>query len=218
MNDLHEKIINNGYYKSGIILDDIDAVYIYNGDIKYFDDEYETLIDSKGKTHCVCVGRMEMQTKFNDSQFKILGNALVHERFWQVRAFSFQFYLKTYYIYGGWGSAYQDVCRLTDVSVSGAMCYRHYLLSNMEYFPLYEETFVSGNGTTIENYVPDKLFFEAKNRELAISRLTYKCQNRLEDDGYLKMDNIRLLKYMNKRLANKAKYVKLYNTLRNETS
>jgi len=224
--ELHDIIINDGYYKSGLEVAGYDAVYIETRTINYVDRKYETLIDSKGNKHSVQVDYESVHIKFDDSQFECMEYSEaehLRHKFLVTENFSFRYNLKRYYMVGGSCSCYNWVgCTIQDYEhdnkIRPAHYYKsqHYKLTKLEYFPLYEMCFVSGNGATIERPISDNLFFSIegkKNIKKAMNNLRPDCKRRLLKDGYLKMDDIQRLVYLNKRLKNKIYYIKEHKKL-----
>lgn len=215
MKTIHDEL-SEDYFKSKHKLNGIDYIYITKKPIWYINREYEELVDSKGNTHSVQVGFEDEYITLDDSQFHVKGDCLKHYKLdWKVLV-KFQFNFKVFLLLcNTHHSPYEVVSYLVHQFYNKGPFYSWPSeLHRHKYFPLKEIVYVSGNGATLDNYIPDKMFFSIKDKERAVGMLDYSCQKRLKEDGYLEMDEIQTLKYLSNRLQEKAKFMNIYNKYR----
>jgi hypothetical protein len=209
----------DGYIKSNLKSPKLTGGFYYPyNEFIYYKSNYETLIDSNKKEHYVCVGREEIPYKFNDNDFKEISDGVFYHKFLKITTGTFTFNLKDYQIVLPYykGSLYDEISCLIffyNDSKNKFHSYRNYRLKEMDYFPIYETVFVSGNNREIEHYVSDKVFMNENNRENVMNSVNIYTRNRLEEIGYLNMTEQQLKNYFVKRLSDKVKYVKKYKSL-----
>jgi hypothetical protein len=212
------------YFKSKHQLDEYDGgIFIEARGITYSHRIYETLIDSSGHNHSVQIGTEDIKFKFTDDCFEIRNDDIrtIYDRVpIEVQYLSFQFNLKRYLLirYDNYQSSYQYISGLLSELHNQVPDYFHYLhyritdaMETAEFAPFHEVCFMSGNRqTTVDNYIPDLIFFNYKDKNKALNRIKSRrniANNYLVKRDYKSINNDHeLLQLLNNRFSNQVKF------------
>jgi len=213
----YNKLNLKNYTLSKIKNNIIDGGIIYpNYEFEYLNNEFEVLTDSKGVKHVVCTNREYIKYVCKDCDFKDLSDIFAH-KFLKLNSAVFGFNLKNYQLFvQSYQSLYQEIYSICIKENTNHFTQRrHYKLQELDYFPIYEHIFTSGNNHELYHYINDAIFINFKDRQLLFNRVDYVTQERLTKIGYLEMSEYKLRNYFVKRLKDKVNYVKTYNQLFN---
>lgn len=219
-----KSLLFKDYNKSNLTSNNLDGGFFYpKKETEYLNRDYETLKDSKGNEHIVCVESKLINYEFKDDDFRLSTcDNFFHHEFLKVKTGVFQYNLKLYQIvlHPERDSIYNEVYRLCSDYDHNGLNYnyssKHYLLNEYDYFPLYENCFTSGNNTEINNYISDSFLFKIKDRQYLYNRVNWDTKRRLNKINFLKMSDLKYEKFLIKRLDDKSKFVKKYNELFNK--
>lgn len=219
---------SRNYNKLSLYSDCYDGgIYIDNTPYKYAHSINEELIDSKGNKHSIEIGREIKEYKLINTIFYFEKWGRKDDPNWdcikydycpiELRYLFFQFNLKNYmYIYGeDWDSSLTTFRSVTygyfndAPSIFYVKDFRNRdAMKESGFAPLYEKCF----GKEC-NFIPDRLFFNHPNRQLALNRICAGIPGSLniKDDIFKNFDYVNasdkeLLKFMNDRFQKRMKY------------
>jgi hypothetical protein len=217
-----------GYIKSVKTLDDGTPIYFPESINSYWKEIYETFIsESTGEKQDFVIRRDHMEYEFTDEDITCRGDFASHKL--TNTTFRFQFNLYEYLCFiESYVSAYHTVGNILRYDGCGGMLYNERpvftekesrisrdLFQKSGYYPFYECCFATGNHYTIENYIPDKLFFNFKDRKKAIEGITtYHCGRffhnpTFDNIDYVNMTDHEVIKFMNERMDKRIEFEKL---------
>jgi hypothetical protein len=212
-----EFLTQQGYKKFTQNFTDYEGVFYSSSieNIEYWEDKCEKLVDSCGNAHNVLIERnlVKYSLKEDDFKFSNINKSAYHKFLTGFKSFVFQFNLNKYCcITSDYISSYNEVGLIIENHRN------HYplLLKNWDaqeesgFYPFFETCFVAGNYYAIDNYIPDKIFFNFHDRKLAISRINnYKLKKQLEENDYENMTDKQLIRYLNDRFQKRILFEKI---------
>jgi hypothetical protein len=207
------KHYGRGFRKSSIKYPYFDYVFITKDTYLKFEHEYENFVDKYGIEHIVQIKRNSVEKEFKDEDFYYDEgfNYIRHNEVSHIDTCIFNYNLKKYIIIGCSSSPYQLIQYILHDRNVNYSDYRCYVYNNCDYFPIYEDCFMSGNNySIISNYIPDGVFFSFKDKQKAYDMVSRRTQIKLDEVGYLKMTDDELIKYLFKRSKDKLEFIKLY--------
>lgn len=203
-------------------------VYFWKACDHYIHYDEEQLMDSKGNYQTVTTGYKELKytPKLEDLSFSEWEwrwnrkGETVSSGFIKMDDFTFNFNLQDYMcVIPRWESAYQVIGWITGWELSNKYPLymgeyrRRWRCRNeherADFFPLFEQCFVSGNGSTISNFIPDELFFNFENREMALRNLDFESRQVFKDFDYINATDKQIIKFMNDRFKKRLHFEQL---------
>lgn len=211
----------HGYLKSSKTLNDGTPIY-FPDNLTYWKNIYETFISEKtGERREVVVRRDPIKYIFSNEDIRIEREYCSHNIF-DLDIFDFQFNLNRYCCFRkSYLSAYEEVYRFTGTQFNKApeYCFVRGIRDMCEisgYYLFWERCFSSGNAHTIYNYIPDRMFFNYKDRKHAVERIfamysdgNYYHNPTFDNIDYINMDDNDLVSFMNDRFKKRLLFEKL---------
>jgi len=219
-----------GYIKSQKVLEDGTPIYFPENCNSYLNSIYETFTsDLTGEKIKLSVGMKDTKYTFSDDDIEI-NNGGAHHKTIRLDAFRFSFNLYNYYcLIHCYSSAYNAVWNILNglngnagksllnkrpqYNIRENACFNlREAFEYSGYYPFYECCFTSGNHHSIENYIPDKIFFNFEDRNKALNAIMsydYFHNPTFDNVDYVNMTDIELIKFMNDRFIKRIKFENL---------